>query len=417
MSLRPTIHLRLTAWFAALVLVGGAVLLGVGYLLAAHQIDAYPNQVNALTEQFGIAPRSPGNRGEGRPGDLPTRDELAAQSGARRTAEQQAGGTSKRSLFVELAALLAVFAAVAVGIGLLVTRRTLAPVAAITEAARRVAAGSLGERLRLTGPDDELKQLGDTFDEMLDRVEGALARERTFIANASHELRTPLAVIQAEIDAARSGAQATDPATARSLEVIEAAIARSGRLLESLFALARAGRASWPWAPVDLTELVESALDDRCSAIAERGLAPHTTLGHAQVSGDPTLLAQLVENLIDNAIAYNRPGGELAVVVATGEGWATLAVENDGPELNDADIARLTEPFARGAQGAAPDQPGLGLGLALVDSIATAHSGSIELAARLAGGMRAVVRLPGTKSVPEGYDDEPAASIASATSM
>jgi signal transduction histidine kinase len=403
MSLRPAIRMRLTAWFGGLVLVGGALLLGASYLLATHQIDAYPAKVNSLADSLaGVPPVRPQSGARGRAlGQLPSRGQLerlsaqaAGERRARTTAEQQVSISTKRALFFELGGLLAAFALIAVATGFFATRRALAPVARITSAARRVGDGSLGERLRLDGPQDELKELGDTFDRMLDRVEQALERERAFIANASHELRTPLAIIRAEIDAARSGVRARGATTARSFEVIETAVVRSERLLESLFALARASRTVASPEPVDLRDLVEGVLRERQPALATRRLSVRTSLAPGSASGDVTLLHQLVENLLDNAVRHNRAGGELTVSTDGDDQWATLAIENDGTDLSAADVAHLTEPFARGSDASAGDQSGLGLGLTLAESIAQAHGGEMALTPRPPGGLRVVVRLP-----------------------
>jgi signal transduction histidine kinase len=413
MKLRPTIQLRLTGWFAGLVLVGGAILLVASFLLAEHHIDTYPAQVNSLADRLAGVPRvrsAKDNHGRSL-AQLPNRSELQAQTAqerrARNTAEQQVGVSTKRSLVFEMLGLLAGFALVAVATGFFVTRRAMAPVARITSAARRVADGSLGERLRLEEPDDELKELGDTFDEMLDRIEQALARERAFIANASHELRTPLAIIRAETDAARSYSGSLDAATARSFEVIEGAVDRSGRLLQSLFALARASRAPTARTPVDLPELVDAALRERKPALDAVGLSVQSTLATALVVGDPTLLSQLVDNLVDNAVRYSERDGGLLVVTGRDGRWATLRIENGGPELSEADVGRLTEAFARGDEGP-DDAGGLGIGLTLVESIVDAHAGALELAPLPSGGLRAVVRLPAADLSAQ---DPPAAAV------
>ncbi len=393
--IRPSIRLRVTAWYTAVALAGGLLLIAGSFVIALRHIDRYAGQVDSLAQR--IPSQNPQG---GRPTTLPTRAELEAREAdlragraARATAEERVRVRVRRSLLLELAALLGGFTLIAVATGLFVTRRVLAPVKRITDAARTVGATSLGERLRLTGPDDELKELADTFDAMLERVEQAFAREREFIASASHELRTPLAIIRAEIDAARSSRGQVHPATRRSFDVIETAADRSAQLTTSLLSLSRANRELTKREPVNLRLLAEECLREQEASIAAGELAVRRSLADAWVAGDHTLLHRLVSNLVDNAVRYNYGRGALMLAAASTDRSSILTVENDGARLDAAEVRHLLEPFNRGNAQDGP-RSGLGLGLAIAESITHAHDGMIVVAARKQGGLRVSVRFP-----------------------
>jgi signal transduction histidine kinase len=395
----------MTAWYTAVALGGGLLLMAGSFAIALHHIDEVTVEVDSLAQR--IFDRNP--KGD-RFATLPTRAELERLEAARRadraaraTAEQQVHVRTRNSLLLELSALLAGFALLAVAIGLFVSRRVLTPVKRITATARTVGSASLGARLRLGGPEDELKELADTFDTMLDRVERGFVREREFVANASHELRTPLAIIRAEIDAALSSPGPIQPDTARSFEAIESATSRSEQLITSLLSLSRANEGLRHCEPVNLRTVAEEVLSGQQASIAAADIALCRSLADAWISGDEMLLRQLVANLVDNAVRYNRPRGTLSVATEAVDGSATLALENDGPRLVSAEVDRLLEPFQRGA--ATDRAPGLGLGLAIVESIAHAHEGTVALTVREQGGLLVRVRFSTDPCVGNGAPD------------
>lgn len=272
--------------------------------------------------------------------------------------------------------------------------RMLRPLDRIAEAARLAADGSLSHRIALDGPDDEFRDLADTFDEMLARIERSFDEQRRFAANASHELRTPHAVMRTMLEVARA---APDPAAAPELlrrldETNERAIAT----VESLLALSRIGGREPRRERVALDELVvaESAAVE--PAARERGIALASHLEPLALPGDPELLALLVGNLLRNAVAHNHDGGSIAIglgpVPADPVRAARLVVENSGRTIDPDRVDTLVEPFVRGVSRVASE--GSGLGLAIVAAVVRAHAGALRLTAREGGGLRVEVVLP-----------------------
>ncbi|WP_258725032.1 sensor histidine kinase [Cellulomonas sp. NS3] len=276
--------------------------------------------------------------------------------------------------------------------GWLLAGRMLAPLARITAATRLAATGSLSHRIALEGRADELRELADAFDAMLEQVEARVAEQRRFAANASHELRTPLAISKTLLEVARDDPGAD---TAELLERLRAVNARAIDLTEALLLLSRADQRSFARERVDLSLLAEQAAETLLPLAEERGTTLETTGDVAPTVGSPPLLLQLVTNLVHNAIVHNLPrGGTVAVRTAARPGWTTLTVESTGERLAPELVATLAEPFRRGTGRVRADDAGVGLGLAIVASIARAHGGGLTLTPRAAGGLRVAVRLP-----------------------
>jgi signal transduction histidine kinase len=270
--------------------------------------------------------------------------------------------------------------------------RVLRPVHAITSAARRLSQENLHERLRLDGPADELKELSDTFDSMLDRLDRAFQGQRSFIANASHELRTPLAVIRTEVDVGIADPTASKAEIQRSADVVRDAVSQSERLIDAFLALARSeGVVAREF--VDLLSIAKRADAQLAGKAAERMVALRFAGRPTFVLGDPALLYRLIQNLIDNAIQHNVDGGWVDVTVRQSDEDAEIAVENGGNVVRPSDADRLFTPFVRLRPSSGPDR-GVGLGLAIVKAIAEAHRGTVEAHARAAGGLTVTVRLP-----------------------
>ncbi len=290
-------------------------------------------------------------------------------------------------------ALLVAFAFIAAAIAFRLARHSLDRIGEVTKAARDISERDLQRRLDLPGPDDEIKELGDTFDGMLDRLSLAFTAQDRFIANASHELRTPLTTARAALEIPLSqGTVPTElePAITRALRATE----QSERLVSALLSLARGRAGLDDVAVVDLAGVAAASVAEAMPDADARGITIESDLDETIVTGDATLLGRAIDNLLDNAVRHNVPDGHVTLRVHSGQadGHATVEIENTGAVLDDADVALLTEPFYRGA--ASRTGSGLGLGLAIVDSIATAHGGRLRLAGRTGGGLVAKLELP-----------------------
>nr|WP_284733905.1 MULTISPECIES: HAMP domain-containing sensor histidine kinase [unclassified Dyella] len=270
--------------------------------------------------------------------------------------------------------------------------RMLAPLDRIGDATRLAANGSLSHRIRLSGRSDEFRELADVFDAMLARLEAHVAEQQRFAANAAHELRTPLAVTQAMLDVARQDPRGD---TGELVERLHAVNARAIELTEALLLLSRAGQRSFARERVDLSLLLEEAAETLLPLAEKRGLAIEASGEAAHAFGSPALLLQMIANLLHNAIVHNLPEhGVVQVRTAARDGAVVLTVENSGEVLPAPLAATLTEPFQRGAERVRGGHAGVGLGLAIVQSIVQAHDGTLALTPRDAGGLRATVQLP-----------------------
>jgi signal transduction histidine kinase len=262
--------------------------------------------------------------------------------------------------------------------------------------ARDISATNLHERLELQGPDDELKELGDTFDDLLERLEGSFDSQRQFVANASHELRTPLSTMRASLDVAMAKPGPLPEQTVVLAGRIREELDHVDQLLESLLALARAQRGpAADEATVSLDHLVAAAIERRAGAIADRHLTvEQERCAEASVTGSATLLARLVENLVDNAVKHNGAGGWIRAATEVAGDRVRLVVENGGPALDADSVDELAQPFRRLGSERTGSDTGSGLGLSIVAAVAESQGGALELHARPAGGLRVVVDLP-----------------------
>ena len=276
--------------------------------------------------------------------------------------------------------------------GWLLAGRMLAPLTRITHATRLAAGGSLSHRIHLEGRTDEFRELADRFDTMLARIEAQVAEQQRFAANASHELRTPLAITQTLLDVARS-----DPSRDADelIERLHFVNARAIELTEALLLLSRADRRSFTREPVDLSLLAEEATETLLPLAEGRGLTIKASGDTARTIGSHALLLQMTTNLVHNAIVHNLPDrGTVWVTTSLRPGAVVLTVENTGEKLTAQVISTLTEPFQRGTGRIRDGHAGVGLGLAIVESITQAHDGTLSLAPRPDGGLSATVRLP-----------------------
>lgn len=353
-----SVRLRLTLSYAGFLMVAGALLLATVWVFLLRYV---PDDLVV----------------SGSGGFVPNRGDL------------QAAFAPKAALAL---GFLLVFGLVG---GWILAGRMLAPLTRITDAARRAATGSLSHRIGLDGRGDEFRELADAFDTMLARLEAHVAEQQRFAANASHELRTPLAISQALLDVARNDPDLDAKALVDRLHTVNA---RAIDLTEALLLLSRADQRSFAREPVDLSLVAEEATETLLPLAERRGITLETAGDVTATVGSPALLLQLTTNLVHNAIVHNLPEqGSVRVSTAVSPGAALLTVENTGEELPPGLVPTLTEPFRRGAERVRGDDTGVGLGLAIVQSITQAHDGTLTLTPRTGGGLRVTVRLPATQ--------------------
>jgi two-component system, OmpR family, sensor histidine kinase VanS len=280
--------------------------------------------------------------------------------------------------------------------GWLLAGRMLAPLTRITDATRTAANGSLSHRIELEGRQDEFRELADSFDTMLARLEAHVAEQQRFAANASHELRTPLAIAQTLLDVARKDPNGD---TGELIDRLHSVNTRAIDLTEALLLLSRADQRSFTREHVDLSLIAEEATETLLPLAEQRGVTIESSGDVTPAIGSPPLLLQLITNLVHNAIVHNLPErGTVWVTTGVQPKTVMLTVENTGEKLDPRLVAKLSEPFLRGTERIRNDHAGVGLGLAIVRSIAQAHDGSLTLAARAAGGLRVTVQLPASSA-------------------
>jgi signal transduction histidine kinase len=391
--LRLTVRARLTLLYIGLFALCGAIVVAVSYTQVARLPAQLPSQ-------------GQGKGGRASPGDLAgfaarcRSAELSDRPDPRILAKcaayfQQQGAQSQRDLTLShllqySLITLAVVIALAAILGWIFAGRALRPVQRIAAAARAASEHNLSARVAPTGPRDELRELAETFDEMLGRLQAAFEGQQRFIANASHELRTPLAVMRATVDVVLDNPDST-PGDLRVMAAdIRAAVDHAEHLIGALLLLARNERGLTVREKVDLATVAEDVLD----VLGDRrgGRPVHATLEPAVISGDPVLAERLIANLVDNAVRYNRPGGEVWVGTRAVAGRSELVVANTGPVVDPGDVGRIFQPFERLSDRTSSD--GCGLGLAIVASIAAIHGGTATARPRDDGGLSVTVIIP-----------------------
>ncbi|MBF6045425.1 HAMP domain-containing protein [Streptomyces sp. NRRL B-1677] len=385
--LRPTIRIRLTLLYGGMFLMAGVLLLTIIYLLAADALtqgNQLPFRIlNANVETSASCRSLP-------QGSATNSD--AFMNGLRLCMEHQRAialdGLLKRSLLALLG-----LAVIAFAFGYAMAGRVLSPLGKMTRTARRVAATDLSRRIELGGPEDELKELSDTFDEMLDRLERAFTAQQRFVANASHELRTPLAINRTLLEVTLS-----DPGAPPELQqlgkTLLATNERSEQLVEGLLLLARSDNEIVDRKPVDLAEVASRALDQTRSEAQGKGVELRGTRQPAVVQGNGVLLERIALNLVQNAVRYNAPDGWVEVTTEAQPGQAVLVVENTGPVVPAYELDNIFEPFRRLRTERTGSDKGVGLGLSIVRSVARAHGGRITAVPREGGGLIMRVVLP-----------------------
>jgi signal transduction histidine kinase len=439
---RRTVRLRLTVLYGGLFLACGAGLLLITYLLVAHRLPTYISKDEiggsgtagsaVVFQQAGTGPCNVNSGGPALPvlpvdaaGPPALTDPVpGTSSAATRELRSQVGQClaaaqdgELNKLLTESGLALAIMTVASAGLGWLVAGRVLRPLRTITSAARSISASSLNARLALAGPDDELKELGDTFDGLLSRLEAAFGAQRQFVANASHELRTPLARQQTMIEVALADPEATVESLRATCQRVLAAGQQQERLIEALLTLARSERGLDRGEPVDLRAVAADVVAARWREAAAGGLNQHTTLDPAPALGDSRLADRLVANLVDNAMRHNVRGGSAWVTTGTADGRAFLSVTNTGPGVPAEQVERLFQPFQRLTAGRTA-RDGLGLGLPIAVAIAHAHGAALRARPRPGGGLEVQVRFPRIPDCPPAgtaavtADERPAKELA-----
>ena len=402
------VRLRLTLLYAALFLVAGGALLAVTYGLVAASLPT--TNPPALTQAFRAdqatfqrACKTPPPGKAGKPAQPPPDTKAQCEHLADYLAGEKAGAQSQRnralhSLLLYSLLGLGVTTVASGGAGWFVSGRVLRPVRAITDTARRASEQHLGERIGMTGPRDELRELADTFDAMLDRLDIAFAAQRAFVANASHELRTPLTIMRTAIDVTLARPGRTQAQLEDMAERVRRRIDAAERMIDGLLTLAVSDQGAASHEGLDLSALAGDALEMAAPGIERLGLTVLAELGAAPTVGDPKLLERMVWNLVNNAVLHNQPDGWIRVttgVVSTSAGpeEVFLRIANSGKEVPPESVSAIFEPFRRLA-GRTGTEDGVGLGLSIVRSVSTAHGARLDVRPMDGGGLEVLIALP-----------------------
>ncbi len=397
---RGTIRLRLTLLYGALFLVSGAALLTITYVLVERQytqngaslfissgsvksdgtVVHVTSRGGSITTPVALIP---GTNPTGLIPGLPTPTRVRTQAKLQSSA-------ALNQLLINSGIALGIMAVLSIWLGWVIAGRALRPLRTITNTAREISASSLHRRLALDGPDDEIKQLGNTFDELIERLETSFDAQRQFVANASHELRTPLTLERTLVEVALADPDASPAALRETLTRVLAAGEQQERLIEALLTLSRSQRGLDRNEQIDLAAKTAQTLE----TLDTGDLTVTTSLGPAWTSGDPQLLERLVANLLTNAVRHNGPPGRIDVRTETRAGLALLRIENTGLAIPADQVDRLFQPFQRLDRERTNGSTGLGLGLSIVQAIATAHHATLSAGVNPGGGLRIEVGFP-----------------------
>jgi len=373
---RWTVRLRLTLLYGSLVLVSAGAVVGSTYLL----FDTWWSGGGVITnlvqdsQQARAAPGRPLKEPPAPTSELP-RVKATAKAG------------DLRELLVVSAIAMGAVVTLSVGLGWFAAGRVLRPIRTISTSVRRISEDNLHARLDATGPDDELKELSDTFDQLLQRLETAFQAQRQFAANASHELRTPLTLQRTLLEVALADPDCTLESLRAACQRVLAAEVQQERLIASLLTLARSQSGLTSRSPVDLCEVARDVVSSRASQLAGAGLTIGCDLNPAPILGDDRLVEHLTANLLDNAIRYNVPAGFITLATGTADGRSFLTMLNSGPHIAAEQVARLKRPFERLGPDRTDTGGGTGLGLSIAASIARAHGADLSLEPHTGGGL------------------------------
>jgi len=413
---RLSLRVRLALLIGLLLAIAGAALLAISYGLVSSNLNApltdEPPAASAAAPraraQFRSTPPAHGRSGEG---SEPANATAHAQAAVSATTQHALSKRTLDQLLTQYLAVLAGLVLVAVVLGWLLAGRLLRSVRRMTAVARRVTGSNLDERIGLHGPRDELRELADTFDGMLARLDMVFTAQRRFVADASHELRTPLAAMRIELEVLAGDPDAALADIHAATRVLRRQLARSEELIEALLALARSEPELLACEPVDLSQIARKALDDAAAGAAARRLRIDTELAPATVRADRRLLSLLVGNVVSNAIKHNREGGWLELRTTFTAERAVLLIANSGCIVPVEEVLDLTQAFRRG--GTARTGEGHGLGLAIVAAVTHAHHGQLKIEPIREGGLRVEVSLPAAgKAAADSLTAHPATEIA-----
>jgi signal transduction histidine kinase len=360
--------------------LSGSVTVPSGGQAAVVQLLAYAGKVTAVFKQLTAAQAA----------------QLRAQQQNADARYEELRTSQLDTLLTRSGLALAIMALASIGLGWLIAGRALRPVRTMSSRARGISERNLHERLAFGGPDDELKELGDTFDGLLGRLEAAFESQRRFVANASHELRTPITLERALVEVALSDPNQSVESLRETCRRVLTASEQQERLIEALLTLARSQRGLESRAPVDLREVTPEVV----RAVPPDGIEISTELGDASTTGDPAMVERLVANLMQNAIRYNEPDGWVTAWTGMRDGEPTVEVTNPGPVVKPEQVQELVKPFSRldgnGSVAArnADARQGLGLGLSIVQAIVDAHGARLTTAPRAEGGLKVAVSFP-----------------------
>jgi signal transduction histidine kinase len=397
------IRARLTLGYAALFFAAGAALLGITYGLVASSLPTQPppswttsSQEKHLLQQacgdsgtaFQSNPPIPGEK------PLPGCKQAEGAYSAGTAAGMQALRENTLSKLLGFWLLgLGILTVASGGLGWYMSGRVLRPVRVITETAKRASEQHLGERLALTGARDELKELADTFDDMLERLDTAFAAQRRFVANASHELRTPLTVMRTAIDVTSAKPSPTTRQLTDMAVRVRRSIDQAESMIEALLALAVSDQGKLSTEFTDLATWAEDAIDAAAPEIERLSLMVEAKLDPAETVGDPQLLERMINNLVDNAVRHNEPGGWIRLRTGRSHTTVYLDVSNSGPFVPDDKVPELFEPFRR-MEARTGSRDGVGLGLSITRSVATAHGATVTVRSQPEGGLDVSVVIP-----------------------
>ncbi|WAU86541.1 HAMP domain-containing sensor histidine kinase [Streptomyces sp. Qhu-G9] len=386
--LRPTIRIRLTLLYGGMFLIAGILLLSIIYLLAAQALNTGSDPLFKIAGGTDIKVNS-----ENCPAVNVNQRLDEFNAAISNCIDHQRQVALDNLLSRSLLALLGL-AVIAFAFGYAMAGRVLAPLGRITRTARSVAGSDLSRRIELDGPDDEFKELADTFDDMLERLQRAFTAQQRFVGNASHELRTPLAINRTLLEVHLS-----DPGAPMELQqlgkTLLATNERSEQLVEGLLLLARSDNQIIERKPVDLAEVASQAVDQVRGEADAKGVEIRGEQAAAVVQGNGVLLERIALNLVQNAVRYNvADGGWVEVVTRVRHGQAILTVSNTGPVVPAYEVDNLFEPFRRLRTERTGSDKGVGLGLSIARSVARAHGGHIVAEPREGGGLVMRVALP-----------------------